>query len=94
LPLAAAGRKFNFFRIATRRGANLIPNFKEIENWENEELKGTNRRIGLQKMASFLLTPILRFELAPRRGERQLLPLAAAIIAIHRNLNSPQRIEE
>jgi hypothetical protein len=31
-------------------------------------------KLGLQKMTLFSLTPILRIELAPRRGERQICP--------------------
>jgi hypothetical protein len=38
-----------------RRGANSIPNFKEIENWENDAIFATSisLKLGLQKMTSF-----------------------------------------
>ncbi|NBQ69211.1 MAG: hypothetical protein EBU46_10395 [Nitrosomonadaceae bacterium] len=55
----------SFFHTATikfcrspRRGANSIPNFKEIENWENDVIFAIpiSLKLKLQKMTSFSLT--------------------------------------
>jgi hypothetical protein len=44
-------------QFAARRGANSIPNFKEIENWENDAIFAFQYS-GMQKMASFSLTDL------------------------------------
>jgi hypothetical protein len=43
-----------------RRGANSIPNFKEIENWENDAIfcNPNFKEIEVAKMASFSLTDL------------------------------------